>query len=137
MLSSVIRAHLQDVFPGREIGGFSQFRVTRDSDLSVDEREVHNLRQALRMELTQRHFGNAVRLEVLATCPPHLQALLQEQFQLPEQAVFRVDGPVNLVRLNQLVDHLTAPSLRWTPFRAGVAGQACGWRRPLRGDPAQ
>jgi polyphosphate kinase len=116
LLSSVIRAHLQDVFPGREIGGFSQFRVTRDSDLSVDEREVHNLRQALRMELTQRHFGNAVRLEVLATCPPHLQALLQEQFQLPEQAVFRVDGPVNLVRLNQLVDQLTQPALRWTPF---------------------
>ena len=116
LLSSIIRAHLQDMFPGREIPGFSQFRVTRDSDLSLDEREVHNLRQALRMELSQRHFGNAVRLEVLATCPPHLQALLQEQFQLPEQAVFRVDGPVNLVRLNQLVDHLVAPKLRWTPF---------------------
>jgi len=115
-LSSVIRAHLQDVFLGRELTGFSQFRVTRDSDLSLDEREVRNLRQALRMELTQRHFGNAVRLEVLATCPPHLQALLQEQFQLPDQAVFRVDGPVNLVRLNQLVDHVIEPSLRWTPF---------------------
>jgi polyphosphate kinase len=119
LLSSVIRAHLQDVFPGREIGGFSQFRVTRDSELSVDEREVHNLRQALRMELTQRHFGNAVRLEVLATCPPHLQALLQEQFQLPQQAVFRVDGPVNLVRLDQLVDQLTLRPLRWTPFAPG------------------
>ncbi|HQR19972.1 MAG TPA: polyphosphate kinase 1 [Burkholderiaceae bacterium] len=116
LLSSVIRSHLQDVFPGREVGGFSQFRVTRDSDLSVDEREVHNLRQALRMELAQRHFGNAVRLEVLATCPPHLQALLQEQFQLPDPAVFRVDGPVNLVRLNQLVDQLTTPALRWAPF---------------------
>jgi polyphosphate kinase len=116
LLSSVIRAHLQDVFPGREIGGFSQFRVTRDSDLSVDEREVHNLRQALRMELTHRHFGNAVRLEVLATCPPALEALLQEQFQIPPPAVFRVDGPVNLVRLNQLVDHLVQPALRWTPF---------------------
>jgi polyphosphate kinase len=116
LLSSVIRAHLQEVFPGRELNGFSQFRVTRDSDLSVDEREVHNLRQALRMELSQRHFGNAVRLEVLATCPPHLQALLQQQFQLPEKAVFRVDGPVNLVRLNQLVDMLTVPPLRWTPF---------------------
>ena len=116
LLSSIIRAHLQDMFPGREITGFSQFRVTRDSDLSVDEREVHNLRQALRMELSQRHFGNAVRLEVLATCPPHLQELLQQQFQLPEQAVFRVDGPVNLVRLNQLVDQLVAPKLRWPPF---------------------
>lgn len=116
MLSSVIRAHLQDLFPGREVSGFSQFRVTRDSDLAVDEREVHNLRQAMRMELTQRHFGNAVRLEVLATCPPRLQQLLQQQFQLPDQAVFRVDGPVNLVRLNQLVDHLVEPALRWPPF---------------------
>ncbi len=116
MLSSVIRAHLEDVFPGRGIGGFSQFRVTRDSELWVDEREVHNLRQALRMELTQRHFGNAVRLEVARSCPLALETLLREQFQLPEAAVYRVDGPVNLVRLNQLVDHLTQPALRWPPL---------------------
>lgn len=116
MLTSVIRAHLEDVFPGRGIAGFSQFRVTRDSELWVDEREVHNLRQALRMELTQRHFGNAVRLEVACSCPQPLETLLREQFQLPEAAVYRVDGPVNLVRLNQLVDHLTQPALRWPPF---------------------
>jgi polyphosphate kinase len=116
MLSSVIRAHLADVFPGRAVPGFSQFRVTRDSDLWVDEREVHNLRQALRMELTQRHFGVAVRLEVLRTCPPNLEALLREQFALPNEAVYRVDGPVNLVRLNELVDHLKQPDLRWPPF---------------------
>ncbi len=116
MLTSVIRAHLEDVFPGRGIAGFSQFRVTRDSELWVDEREVHNLRQALRMELTQRHFGNAVRLEVARSCPQPLETLLREQFQLPEAAVYRVDGPVNLVRLNQLVDHLTQPALRWPPF---------------------
>ncbi len=116
LLTSAIRAHLQDLFPGREISGFSQFRVTRDSDLTVDEREVHNLRQAMRMELTQRHFGNAVRLEILRTCPLPLQQLLQEQFQIPSEAVFQVDGPVNLVRLNQLVDLLTQPKLRWPPF---------------------
>jgi len=116
LLSSVIRAHLEDVFPGRGVAGFSQFRVTRDSDLWVDEREVRNLRQALRMELTQRHFGNAVRLEVRRTCPPHLEQLLREQFQLPNESVYRVDGPVNLVRLNQLVDLLTAPQLRWPAF---------------------
>jgi polyphosphate kinase len=116
LLTSAIRAHLQDLFPGRQISGFSQFRVTRDSDLTVDEREVHNLRQAMRMELTQRHFGNAVRLEVLRTCPPPLQAHLQEQFQLPGEAVFQVDGPVNLVRMIQLVDHITQAKLRWTPF---------------------
>jgi polyphosphate kinase len=116
MLSSVIRAHLADVFPGRAVPGFSQFRVTRDSNLWVDEREVHNLRQALRMELTQRHYGAAVRLEVLRTCPPPLESLLREQFALPNEAVYRVDGPVNLVRLNELVDHLTQPELRWPPF---------------------
>jgi len=116
MLSSVIRAHLADVFPGREVPGFSQFRVTRDSDLWVDEREVKNLRQALRMELTQRHYGAAVRLEVLRTCPPHLESLLREQFALPNEAVYRVDGPVNLVRLNEMVDHLKQPGLRWPPF---------------------
>ncbi len=116
MLTSVIRAHLEDVFPGRGVAGFSQFRVTRDSDVWVDEREVSNLRQALRMELTQRHFGNPIRLEVLRTCPPPLESLLREQFQLPNEAVYRVDGPVNLVRLNQLVDHINAPALRWRPF---------------------
>jgi len=116
MLTSVIRAHLEDVFPGRGIAGFSQFRVTRDSDVWVDEREVSNLRQALRMELTQRHFGNPIRLEVLRTCPPPLENLLREQFQLPNEAVYRVDGPVNLVRMNQLVDHLGDPALRWRPF---------------------
>jgi polyphosphate kinase len=116
MLTSVIRAHLQDVFPGRGIAGFSQFRVTRDSELWVDEREVHNLRQALRMELSQRHFGNAVRLEIARSCPQPLETLLREQYQLPEAAVYRVDGPVNLVRLTELADHLTQPALRWPPF---------------------
>jgi polyphosphate kinase len=116
MLSSVIRAHLADVFPGRSVPGFSQFRVTRDSDLWVDEREVHNLRQALRMELTQRHYGAAVRLEVLRSCPQHLETLLREQFALPNEAVYRVDGPVNLVRLNELVDHLKQRELRWPMF---------------------
>ena len=116
MLSSVVRAHLADVFAGRTVAGFSQFRVTRDSNLWVDEREVHNLRQALRMELTQRHYGAAVRLEVLRSCPQHLETLLREQFALPNEAVYRVDGPVNLVRLNELVDHLRQPELRWPPF---------------------
>jgi len=116
LLSSVIRAHLQDMFPGRTIAGFSQFRVTRDSELWVDEREVRNLRQAMRMELTQRHFGDPLRLEILRTCPPQLETLLRDQFQLPNEAVYRVAGPVNLVRLNQLVDHLSQPKFRWPAF---------------------
>ena len=116
LLSSVIRAHLADLFPRRRLAGFSQFRVTRDSDLWVDEREVSNLREALTFELTQRHFGNAVRLEVLQTCPVHLEQMLRDQFHLPQEAVYRVDGPVNLVRMNQMVDHLTRPEHRFTPL---------------------
>ena len=136
LLTSAIRAHLQDLFPGREVSGFSQFRVTRDSDLTVDEREVHNLRQALRMELTQRHFGNAVRLEILRTCPLPLQQLLQEQFQMPSEAVFQVDGPVNLVRLNQLVDLLTQPKLRWPPFAPAWPRKVAHELRHVRSDEA-
>jgi len=116
LLSSVIRAHLTDLFPRRNLAGFSQFRVTRDSDLWVDEREVSNLREALKFELTQRHFGNAVRLEILQTCPPHLEELLREQFHLPQEVVYRVDGPVNLVRMNQMVDHLKGPAQRFVPL---------------------
>jgi len=117
LLSSVIRAHLTDLFPRRALAGFSQFRVTRDSDLWVDEREVSNLREALQFELTQRHFGNAVRLEVLRTCPPHLEQLLRDQFRLPQEAVYHVDGPVNLVRMNQLVDQLVRPEHRFAPLQ--------------------
>ena len=119
LLSSVIRSHLHEVFPGLRIASFSQFRVTRDSDLAVDEREVKNLRQALRLELNQRHYGDPVRLEVLNTCPPPLEQLLQAQFGLPDEAVFRLDGPVNLVRMNQLVDQLADARLRWPPFVPG------------------
>jgi len=104
LLSSVIRAHLASLFPGRTVDAFSQFRITRDSELEVDEDDVTNLRQALRSGLTTRHFGQAVRLEVVATCPADLWQLLLEQFSLPEAALYRVNGPVNLVRLEQLID---------------------------------
>src|ERR1700741_1632634 len=76
LLTSVIRAHLGELFPGREVEAFSQFRVTRDSDLEVDEDDVINLRQALRSGLTTRHFGQAIRLEVVNSCPPELSEFL-------------------------------------------------------------
>jgi polyphosphate kinase len=113
LLTSVIRAHLEELFPGRVVEAFSQFRVTRDSDLDVDEDDVTNLRQALRSELSTRHFGQAVRLEVVASCPPVLSDFLRSQFSLPEAALYRVNGPVNLVRLNTLIDLAQAPALRF------------------------
>jgi len=113
LLTSVIRAHLEDLFGGRPVEAFSQFRVTRDSDLDVDDEDVANLRHALRAGLTTRHFGQAIRLEVVASCPEQLWRFLLDQFQLPEAALYRVNGPVNLVRLNQLIDQSEAPALRF------------------------
>ena len=116
LLTSVIRAHLEELFPGRTVESFSQFRVTRDSDLEVDEDDVTNLRQALRSGLTLRHFGRAIRLEVVSTCPPELYRFLLEQFDLPDVALYKVNGPVNLVRLNQLIDQAKADALRFPRF---------------------
>ncbi|HEY4959193.1 MAG TPA: polyphosphate kinase 1, partial [Caldimonas sp.] len=115
LLTSVIRAHLGSLFPGREVEAFSQFRITRDSDLEVDA-DVTNLRQALRSGLTTRHFGQAVRLEVVNTCPGELSQFLLQQFGLAESALFKVNGPVNLVRMNELIDLADAPALRFPPF---------------------
>jgi polyphosphate kinase len=116
-LSSVIRTHLADLFLGREVGQFSQFRVTRHSDLAVDEDDVQNLRTALRQGLEQRHYGQAVRLEVSAGCSDYLSTFLLKQFKLPELALYRVHGPVNLVRLTQLIDLLDEPQLRFAPYK--------------------
>jgi polyphosphate kinase len=123
LLSSVIRAHLAELFPGREVGQFSQFRVTRHSDLAVDEDEIANLRMALRQGLQHRHYGQAVRLEVSSNCAPRLAEFLHKEFRLPEASVFRVNGPVNLVRLMQLIDLVPAPDLLFPPFKASFPVQ--------------
>ncbi|HCY14543.1 MAG: RNA degradosome polyphosphate kinase [Curvibacter sp. GWA2_64_110] len=122
-LSSIIRAHLTELFPGREVSQFSQFRVTRHSDLAVDEEDVKNLRTALRQGLQHRHYGQAVRLEVSAGCSDYLAGFLLKQFGLPEGALYRVHGPVNLVRLGQLVDLVDEPRLRFPPYKASYPGR--------------
>jgi polyphosphate kinase len=120
LLTSVIRAHLGELFPGRTVEAFSQFRVTRDSDLDVDTEEVANLRQALRSHLSRRHFGQAIRLEVVASCPEPLWSFLLEQFALPPSALYKVNGPVNLVRLTQLINMADADALRFAPFEPAL-----------------
>ncbi len=128
-LSSVIRAHLSELFEGREVGQFSQFRVTRHSDLAVDEEEVKNLRTALRQGLQHRHYGQAVRLEVSAGCSPFLADFLLQQFELPELSLYRVHGPVNLVRLSQLIDLVADAALCFEPYKSSYPTQ---W---VRGQP--
>jgi polyphosphate kinase len=122
-VSSVLRSHLADLFPGREVTQFSQFRVTRHSDLAVDEEDVRNLRMVLRQGLQQRNYGQAVRLEVSAGCSEFLANFLLQQFDLPQAALYRVHGPVNLVRLAQLVDLVADPKLLFTPWRPAAPRQ--------------
>jgi polyphosphate kinase len=123
LLSSVIRAHLAELFPGRVVGQFSQFRVTRHSELAVDEDDIGNLRTALREGLQHRNYGQSVRLEVSSDCSLRLAEFLRKEFQLPELSVFRVNGPVNLVRLMQLIDLAQAPHLLFPPYKASFPVQ--------------
>jgi polyphosphate kinase len=120
MLSSVIHAHLHDLFPGREVVNYSQFRVTRDADLWIDEEEVKNLRQALKGELPERQFGSAVRLEVAEACPPEIAQFLLQQFDLTEGDLYRCDGPVNVARLSSLIDQVDIDELKFEPFVPGL-----------------
>lgn len=115
-LSSVIRSHLADLFPGREVVRFSQFRVTRHADLEVDEYDVEDLRVALRKGLHGRNYGQAMRLEVSASCSDSLADYLTEQFDLPEAALYRVNGPVNLVRFFSAIDLIDSDELLFRPF---------------------
>lgn len=121
LLSSIIHAHIADLFPGREVLSYSQFRVTRDSELWVDEEEVKNLRQALKGELQTRHFGFAVRLEVAESCPNHLSQFLLDQFKMAQEFLYKVDGPVNMVRLNELIDLASKPAFRFPTFTPKLA----------------
>ena len=122
-LSSVIRAHLKDLFPDRNVGQFSQFRLTRDSELLVDEEDAKNLRTALRHGLEHRQFGKPVRLEVSSGCSDYLSQFLLQQFKLPGEALYKVDGPVNLVRLNQLIDLVKLPKLLFSDYEASFPKQ--------------
>jgi len=115
-LSSILHAHVGELFTGMTVKGCYQFRVTRNSDLFVDDEETKNLRQALQGELPQRHYGAAVRLEVADNCSPSMAAFLLEQFELEPADLYQEQGPVNLVRLMQVPDWVDRPELKFPPF---------------------
>lgn len=119
-LSSILHAHVDQLFPGMIMKGCYQFRVTRDSDLTVDDEDVKDLRAALQGELSERQFGDAVRLEVADNCPRHMSDFLLEQFGLETADLYRVDGPVNLVRLMNAQDQVDRPDLKFAPFMPGT-----------------
>lgn len=120
LLTSLISHFVEELFPGMDVKGCYQWRVTRNSDLFVDEEEVTNLRQALQGELSQRNFGAAVRLEIDVSMPDKLSAFLQREFSLEEKDTYRVLGPVNLSRLAELCDVPDRPDLLFTPYQAPI-----------------
>ncbi|MDT3706668.1 MAG: polyphosphate kinase 1 [Thiobacillus sp.] len=115
-LSSILHAHVDELFTGMKVEGCYQFRVTRNSDLFVDDEETKNLREALQGELPQRNFGAVVRLEVADNCSASMAAFLLEQFELDADALYQEQGPVNLVRLMQVPDWIDRPDLKFPPF---------------------
>jgi polyphosphate kinase len=120
LLTTLLRAFVGDLFPGLEICGCYQWRVTRNSDLFVDEEEVTNLRLALQGELSQRNFGAAVRLEIDPLMPPELETYLQREFLLAAADTYRINGPVNLSRLMQLCEVGDRPDLLFPHYHASV-----------------
>ena len=119
-LSSILHQHVGELFSGMNVLGCHQFRVTRNSDLFVDDEEVKNLRTALQGELPQRHFGDAVRLEVADNCPELVSDFLLQQFNLGRADLFRVPGIVNLVRLNAVPDKIDRPDLKYPAFQPNL-----------------
>ncbi len=115
-LSSILHAHVGELFTGMTVQGCYQFRVTRNSDLFIDDEEAKNLRTALQGELPHRHYGDAVRLEVADNCPEKVSAFLLAQFNLGPEDLYQVNGPVNLVRLMSIPDIADVPQLKFGTF---------------------
>ena len=120
LLSSIVSAHISELFHGMRATSCYQFRVTRNSDLFVDEEEVDDLLRALEGELSSRRYGDAVRLEVAQECPDDSAAFLAAQFGLGQNEVYRCNGPVNLMRLAQVPDMVDRPDLKYPGFTPSI-----------------
>ena len=115
-LADLVGSHLSELFSGTRIEGWWSFRVTRNSELYIDEEDTSNRLKAVEQELHKRREGAAVRLEVAADCPKDIQSELLEQFQLEPQDCFLIDGPVNATRLMAILDGEYPAELRDTRF---------------------
>jgi polyphosphate kinase len=118
-LSSIIHAFVGELFPGLEVLGCHQFRVTRNSDLLVDDEEADDLLRAVEGELASRRYADEVRLEVAGGCPAHLVSFLLNRFGLGEDDLYEVNGPVNLNRLSQVIALVDRPDLKYPAFTPG------------------
>ena len=119
-LSSIIRVHVAELFPGLDVDGCYQFRVTRNSNLYVDDEEVDDLVRALEGQLEASRYGDSVRIEINHECPEDLQQFLLDHFGLEEHDLYLADGPVNLNRLATICDIGDRPELLYPPFTPGL-----------------
>ncbi|WP_243409964.1 polyphosphate kinase 1 [Pokkaliibacter plantistimulans] len=119
-LSSVIHAFADELFPGMEVLGCYQFRLTRNADLDFDSEEVDDLARALKGELQHRQFGQAVRLEVADNCPEDMIAFLLKEFGLGETELYKVNGPVNLTRMGAVRELVNRSELSYASFSPGL-----------------
>jgi polyphosphate kinase len=125
-LSSIIHANADDIFYGMDVDGFYQFRVTRNSELFVDDEEIVDLKLAIQGELMTRHYGDVVRLEVAHNCPSDLVEYLKGQFRVDAGDVYQVDGPVNLNRMQDVYDMIGRSDLKFILFTPSVPKQVNG-----------
>ena len=119
-LSSIIRAHVGELFPGMSVNECHQFRVIRNSDLDIIDAEVEDIAQALRGELSSRRFGSAVKLEVAHQCPEPLSDYLLQRFNLGEEELYKINGPVNLQRLLETLNLLDRPDISFPALVPGI-----------------
>ncbi|WP_091908159.1 polyphosphate kinase 1 [Chitinasiproducens palmae] len=126
LLSAFMEAFVSSLFPGIEVLGCYQFRVTRNAELFVSEDEATDLREALQGELPERHHGAAVRLEIARGAPPPLVDRLLREFDLGADDCYRVDGPVNLVRLLTVPDMIDEPDMKFDPFVPNIPAEMAG-----------
>ncbi len=115
-LAGILQHFVDEMFPGLQVQGSYQFRVTRNSELMVDEAEVENLATALSDELAERGYAHPVRLELAESCPRPIAEMLMANFELTEQDVYRCAGPVNINRIIAIYDQVDRPDLKFTQF---------------------
>ena len=126
LLTGIVQAFVQRLFAGIRVVGCYQFRVTRNSDLFVDEEEIDDLRRALEGELAHRRYGASVRLETGSDCPEDIVRFLRRHFALGELDTYHMPGPVNLNRLSAVYDLVQRPDLKYPPFTPGVPRRLAG-----------
>lgn len=117
-LSSIIKAHIHRLFPGMETGGCHAFRLTRNSDLFLRDEEAEDLAVAVQRELSSRHFGHVVRLEVDKRCPEEIIDFLLQKYHLRHDDLYLCDGPVNLNRYLHVINKIKRPDLNYPQFTA-------------------